>query len=54
MLYQGSLIAVGTKDEIRQNPHPRIRQFLDRVPDRLADSSAIQSHFKRYIEGDEL
>jgi phospholipid/cholesterol/gamma-HCH transport system ATP-binding protein len=54
MLYQGSLIAVGTKDEIRQNPHPRIRQFLDRVPDRLADSSGIQSHFKRYLEGDEL
>lgn len=54
MLYQGSLIAVGTKDEIRQNPHPRIRQFLDRVPDRLADSGAIQSHFKRYLEGGEL
>jgi phospholipid/cholesterol/gamma-HCH transport system ATP-binding protein len=54
MLYQGSLIAVGTKDEIRQNPHPRIRQFLDRVPDRLADSGAIASHFKRYLEGGEL
>lgn len=54
MLYQGSLIAVGTKDEIRQNPHPRIRQFLDRVPDRLTDSRAIEGHFKRYLEGGEL
>jgi phospholipid/cholesterol/gamma-HCH transport system ATP-binding protein len=54
MLYQGSMIAVGTTEEIRQNPHPRIRQFLDRVPDRLADRGSVQNHFKRYLEGSEL
>src|SRR5579859_1422737 len=34
MLYEGSLIAVGTKEELQRSSHPRIRQFLDRVPDR--------------------
>jgi phospholipid/cholesterol/gamma-HCH transport system ATP-binding protein len=53
MLYQGTMIAVGTKEEIRNNPHPRIRQFLDRIPDKLADSGAMEAHFKRYLEGDE-
>src|SRR5579863_4719594 len=32
MLYKGSFLAVGTKDEIRNSQDPRIRQFLDRVP----------------------
>jgi len=54
MLYQGSLIAVGTKEEIQKSRHPRIRQFLDRVPDRLADTGAIASHFRRYLEGREM
>src|SRR5580658_7806751 len=54
MLYNGSLIAVGTKEELQNSSHPRIRQFLDRVPDRLTDSRAIESHFKRYLEGGEL
>src|SRR6202011_5534866 len=30
MLYNGAFLAVGTKDEIRNSEHPRIRQFLDR------------------------
>src|SRR5260370_41722875 len=29
MLHNGSFLAVGTKDEIRNSQHPRIRQFLD-------------------------
>jgi len=33
MLHQGKMIAIGTKDEIRNSQHPRIRQFLDRIPD---------------------
>src|SRR5215469_13555853 len=52
MLYQGSLIAVGTKEELQSNPHPRIRQFLDRVPDAIADTAAIDRHVERYLEGD--
>jgi phospholipid/cholesterol/gamma-HCH transport system ATP-binding protein len=51
MLYQGSLIAVGTKEEMQNNPHPRIRQFFDRVPDSVADTAAIDGYFQRYIEG---
>ena len=33
LLDKGYLIATGTKDEIRASTHPRVRQFLDRVPD---------------------
>jgi phospholipid/cholesterol/gamma-HCH transport system ATP-binding protein len=51
MLYQGSLIAVGTKEELRNSSHPRIRQFFDRVPDEIADIEALEQHFKRYLEG---
>jgi phospholipid/cholesterol/gamma-HCH transport system ATP-binding protein len=53
MLYQGSLIAVGTKEELQSSTHPRIRQFFDRVPDRLADTAAIDGYFQRYLEGSE-
>src|SRR5260221_7501 len=45
MLYQGSLIAVGTKEELQSSSHPRIRQFLDRVPDKIAYTAAIDEHF---------
>src|SRR5215472_13468023 len=46
MLYKGSFLAVGTKDEIGSSDHPRIRQFLDRVPGRGEHVSAIQAHFE--------
>jgi hypothetical protein len=32
-LYEGRLIAVGTKEELQASSHPRIRQFLDRKSD---------------------
>jgi len=51
MLYKGSIIAVGTKEELQSNPHPRIRQFFDRVPDTLADSAPIDKYFSQYLEG---
>ena len=51
MLYKGSLIAVGTKEELQGSPHPRIRQFFDRVPDRIADTAAIDEYVQRYLEG---
>ena len=53
MLYQGSLIAVGTKEEMQSNPHPRIRQFLDRIPNQIANAVAIDQHVERYLEGEE-
>jgi phospholipid/cholesterol/gamma-HCH transport system ATP-binding protein len=51
MLYKGALIAVGTKEELQNSSHPRIRQFFDRVPDKIADTAAIDQYFQRYLEG---
>jgi len=51
MLYKGSLIAVGTKGELQSNSHPRIRQFFDRVPDKIADTGALDEYFQWYLEG---
>jgi phospholipid/cholesterol/gamma-HCH transport system ATP-binding protein len=51
MLYKGSLIAVGTKEELQNSSHPRIRQFFDRVPDPIADVSAIDDYFRGYLGG---
>src|SRR5580658_9237926 len=52
MLYQGSLIATGSQEEMKANKHPRIRQFFDRVPDAIADTAAIDKYFDRYLAGD--
>ena len=41
MLYKGTLIAVGTKEELQSSSHPRIRQFFDRVPDQIADTASV-------------
>jgi phospholipid/cholesterol/gamma-HCH transport system ATP-binding protein len=54
MLYKGSMIAVGTKEELKQNPHPRIRQFFDRVPDEIAVAGAMDEYFEKYLEGNSL
>jgi phospholipid/cholesterol/gamma-HCH transport system ATP-binding protein len=51
MLYQGSLIPVGSKEELRTSHHPRIRQFFDRVPDRVVDAGVIDGYFERYLKG---
>src|SRR5713226_4620287 len=50
MLYKGSLISVGTKEELQSSSHPRIRQFFDRVPDKIADTASIDQYFQRYME----
>jgi phospholipid/cholesterol/gamma-HCH transport system ATP-binding protein len=46
MLYQGSLVAVDSKDAFRSSTNPHIRQFLDRVADPIAESTAVQDHFR--------
>jgi len=46
MLYKGSLIAVDNKDAFKASTDPRIRQFLDRVPDPLTQSAAVQDHLR--------
>ena len=47
MLFDGRLLAVGTKDEIRANQHPRVRQFLDRVPGSPVHMPALASYLER-------
>jgi phospholipid/cholesterol/gamma-HCH transport system ATP-binding protein len=46
MLHQGSLIAVDSKDAFKASTHQRIRQFLDRVPDPIVESTAVQERFR--------
>ena len=30
---RGHIVALGTKEEFKASTHPRVRQFLDRVPE---------------------
>jgi phospholipid/cholesterol/gamma-HCH transport system ATP-binding protein len=50
-LYQGSLVAVGTKEELKANNHPRIRQFFDRIPDQIVEDGAIDRFLGQYLGG---
>jgi phospholipid/cholesterol/gamma-HCH transport system ATP-binding protein len=47
MLYEGSLIAVEEKDSFRASTNPRVRQFLDRIPDAVIDGAAFQRHLRQ-------
>ncbi|HUK48883.1 MAG TPA: ABC transporter ATP-binding protein [Terriglobales bacterium] len=53
MLYKGKFRTVGTKDEVRASQDPRVRQFLDRVPDDVAKESALVAHLEKYLEAQE-
>ena len=33
MLHKGKMIAIGTREEIQRHEHPRVQQFLNRIPD---------------------
>jgi phospholipid/cholesterol/gamma-HCH transport system ATP-binding protein len=46
MLYQGSLIQIDTKDKFQTSTDPRIRQFLDRVPNQMAESTDVQQRLR--------
>ncbi len=35
VMFSGEIIALGTPEEIRQNPHPRVQQFLNRKPEEM-------------------
>jgi len=48
MLHQGALIAVEEKEAFRTNGDPRVRRFLDRVPDRLAESATVQRRLREF------
>jgi len=46
MLYKGSLIAADNKEAFKGSTDPRIRQFLDRIPDPITESAAVQDHLR--------
>jgi len=54
MLHKGTFLAVGTRDEISNSEHPRIRQFLDRVPGKMAEGPAVTASFEQYLKGQEI
>ena len=53
MLFNGQLLAVGTKDEIRANQDPRVQQFLNAVPDNPVHAPALASYLERYVHSQE-
>ncbi|MGA9967379.1 MAG: ATP-binding cassette domain-containing protein [Terriglobales bacterium] len=53
MLYNGRFTSIGTKDEIRASQNPRVRQFLDRVPDDMTKTPAIAAYFEKYLQTQE-
>jgi phospholipid/cholesterol/gamma-HCH transport system ATP-binding protein len=53
MLFNGQLLAVGTKDEIQASQHPRVRQFLNRVPENPVHAPAVAAYFERYVQNQE-
>jgi phospholipid/cholesterol/gamma-HCH transport system ATP-binding protein len=53
MLYKGTFVAVGNKDEVRNSQIPRVRQFLDRVPDNVATGAEVAAYFQRYLQTQE-
>jgi len=52
MLYNGSFLAVGNKDEIGGSKNPRIRQFLDRMPG-TANVQSAEKYLENYLQGQE-
>src|ERR1700756_2466781 len=53
MLFNGKLLAVGTKDEIRANQHPRVRQFLNPVPENPVHAPAVAAYLEDYVHNQE-
>jgi len=53
MLFNGRLIATGTKDEIRASQHPRVQQFLNGVPENPVHTPALAEYLERYVDSQE-
>ena len=45
-LYKGSILAVENKEAFQATTKPRIRQFLDRIPDPFGESPSVQRHLR--------
>ena len=52
LLHEGGLIAVGDREQFFANDHPRLRQFLDRQPERVSGDTAegFATSFLRWID----
>src|SRR6201997_4533165 len=53
MLYQGTFSSIGTKEEIQASQNPRVRQFLDRIPEDMAKTPAVAAYFEKYLQAQE-
>jgi phospholipid/cholesterol/gamma-HCH transport system ATP-binding protein len=49
LLDRGNIVAMGPAQEVRRSPHPRVRQFLDRVADSTQDEDV--DHLRMFTEG---
>jgi phospholipid/cholesterol/gamma-HCH transport system ATP-binding protein len=49
LLDRGSIAAIGPVEEVKNSSHPRVRQFLDRVPDSAQDDDV--DHLRMFTEG---
>ena len=54
MLYRGSFSSIGKKDEIKASQNPRVRQFLDRVPENIAKAPGVTAYFEKYMQSEEV
>jgi phospholipid/cholesterol/gamma-HCH transport system ATP-binding protein len=50
MLHQGSFSLVGTREEIKASRDTRVRQFLDRIPEELANPANVSAYFHKYLQ----
>jgi phospholipid/cholesterol/gamma-HCH transport system ATP-binding protein len=53
MLYNGTFLAVGTKDEIRASQDPRVTRFLNRVPENPVQAPEVAAYLERYVQNQE-
>ena len=53
MLFNGKLLAVGTKDEIKASQQSRVRQFLNGVPDNPVNAPSVAAYLERYVDSQE-
>jgi phospholipid/cholesterol/gamma-HCH transport system ATP-binding protein len=53
MLYNGRFTSIGTRDEIRASQNPRVRHFLDRIPEDMTKTSAVAAYFGKYLQTQE-
>ena len=49
LLDHGNIVAMGPVEEVRNNQHPRVRQFLDRIADSAQDDDV--DHLRMFTEG---